>query len=88
MSSKIIIQDGYYWVGEPEFVGSFPIRQDIEILPADPAVKGWRVESVVGINGNKYIKLLSKYLKKVGKTSEDELSAEEIEKLYSKCEFK
>jgi hypothetical protein len=64
-----------------------PIRQELEIIPADPSVKGWTINKVVGINGNKYLRLLAKYLKRKGKTSEDELSPEEIEKLYSKCEF-
>jgi hypothetical protein len=81
------IEDGYYACGEPEYIGCMPIRRDIEVLHDKdmPPVKGWFVKECVSVNGNKYIKLLAKYLKKVGKTSEDELSAEEIEKLYSKC---
>ena len=82
------IEDGYYAIGQPEYIGAFPIREDIEILPADPTVKGWTIGKCVSINGNKYLRLLAKYLKKKGKTSEDELSDDEIEKLYSKCEYK
>jgi hypothetical protein len=82
------IEDGYYSVGQPEYVGCFPIRQDIEVLPADITVRGWTIGRVVSINGNKYLRLLGKYLKRKGKTSEDQLSPEEIEKLYSKCEYK
>jgi hypothetical protein len=81
------IEDGYFSIGKPEYIGSFPIRRELEILPADPTIKGWTVNKVVGINGNKYIRLLNKYLRKVGKTSEDELSKEEVEKLLSKCEL-
>jgi hypothetical protein len=84
------IEDGYYAVGEPEYIGALPIRQDLEILHDEnmPPVKGWIIEKCVSINGNKYLRLLAKYLKRKGKTSEDELSTEEIEKLYSKCEYK
>lgn len=84
------ITDGYYFVSEPEYFGCFPIRSDLEVLPDSnlPPVKGWTIGRVVSINGNKYLRLLARYLKKVGKSSEDELSAEEIEKIYSKCEYK
>jgi len=88
---QFLIKDGYigtiYAVGEPEYIGSMPIRQDLEILPADPAVNGWTIGKCVSINGNKYLRLLGKYLKKKGLTSEDQLTEQEIEKLYSKCEF-
>lgn len=82
------IEDGYYWSSEPEYIGALPIRQDLEVLQIqNPPVRGWTVLEVVSINGNKYLKLLAKYLKKVGKTSEDELSGAEIEKLYKKCRY-
>ena len=86
---KKIDFDGYYSRSDSEYIGSFPIRSDLKILNNDmPQSKGWKIEKIVSINGNKYIKLLNKYLKKVGKSSEDELTKEEIEKLYSKCESK
>jgi len=83
------IKDGYYFVGEPEYIGQFPIRQELELYPdgIHPEVKGWTINKVVSINGNKYIRLLNKFLKKTGRSSEDDLSAEEIEKLLSKCEI-
>lgn len=82
--------DGYYAVGEPQFIGCMPVRQELEVLHIDdlPPTKGWTIGKTVSINGNKYLRLLSKYLKKVGKSSEDELSPEEVGKLYSKCEYK
>ena len=84
--------DGYignvYSIGEPEYIGCMPIRQEIEVLPADPTVKGWTIEKIVSINGNKYLKLLAKYLKRKGLTSEDQLTKEEIDNLCSKCEYK
>lgn len=83
--------DGYigdvYMVSEPEYIGCFPIRQELEILPADPTVKGWTINKWVNIDGNKYLRLLSKYLKRKGLTSEDQLTEIEIEKLYYKCEI-
>lgn len=77
-----------YIASEPEYVGSFPVRQELEVLPAShPPTPGWTIEKVVSINGNKYLRLLAAYLKKTGKESEDDLTEEEIEKLYSKCEY-
>lgn len=75
-----------YSTSEPEYIGSKPIRIELGVLPADPTVKGWKVEEVISVDGNKYLRLLAAYLKKVGKESEDDLTEEEIEKLYSKCE--
>lgn len=82
------IGDTYYSIGETKYIGCMPIRQELEVLPADPTVKGWTIEKIVSINGNKYLKLLSKYLKRKGLTSEDQLTEEEIQKLLSKCEYK
>ena len=78
-----------YVSSEPEYIGAFPIRQDLEILPAATGepVKGWTVKEWVSIDGNKYLRLLAKYLKKVGKESEDDLTQAEIKALYKKCEF-
>lgn len=81
-----MVKDGYYWAGEPEFIGSFPIRQELEILPQSPPVKGWTVKKVVSVNGNKYLRLLAKYLRRVNASSVDDLSQDEIQKLLSKCE--
>jgi hypothetical protein len=82
------IEDGYFSIGKPEYIGSFPIKQELEILPVDPTIKGWTVNKWISIDGNKYIRLLNRYLRKIGKISENELSKEEIEKLLSKCEIK
>lgn len=73
-----------YKVDDPENMGVFPIRK--EILPSDTPVKGWTVKKWVAIDGNKYLRLLSDYLKKVDKKSEDDLTSEEVENLYSQCE--
>jgi hypothetical protein len=81
---KLIIDSN----GKPGIQTNFIIRQELMILPADPTIRGWKVEKCVSINGNKYLKLLNKYLKKKGLISEDQLTETEIEKLYSKCEYK
>lgn len=75
-----------YTASNPEYIGSLPIRQDKNIIPSDSPVKGWIVKKWVSIDGNKYLRLLSDYLKKVDKKSEDDLTAEEVESLYSQCE--
>lgn len=56
METKIIL-------GEPEFIGEFPIRQDIKVLPANAKTidKRWKIESVY--NGFPIMKL-SKYAQK------------------------
>jgi hypothetical protein len=81
--------DGYlYQVGPSGYIGSFPIRTELEILPSsDPPIKGWTIGEVVSINGNKFQRLLGKYLKRKGKTSMDELTEEEIGKLYEKAKY-
>ncbi len=71
-----------------EFIGNSPIRTELAVMPHDPSVKGWVVKEHISVDGNKYLRLLKKYLKRKNKTSEDELSREEIEKLYSKCEIR
>ena len=41
-----------YGLAEPEFVGVFPVRQDIEVLPADEPRQlklGWVVNEIVGV---------------------------------------
>lgn len=50
--SKIVTDGTVYGCAEPEFVGVFPIRQDIEVLPADEPKQlklGWVVNEIVGI---------------------------------------
>lgn len=51
--SKIVPDGTVYGVAEPEFVGVFPVRQDIEVLPADEPKQlklGWVVNEIVGIS--------------------------------------
>lgn len=51
--SKIVPNGTVYGVAEPEFVGVFPVRQDIEVLPADEPKQlklGWVVNEIVGIS--------------------------------------
>ena len=50
--SKIVPDGTVYGTAEPEFVGVFPIRQDIEVLPADEPKQlklGWVVNEIVGV---------------------------------------
>jgi len=50
--SKVVPQDVVYGLAEPEFVGVMPIRQDIEVLPADEPKQlklGWVVNEIVGV---------------------------------------
>jgi len=50
--SKIVPEGTVYGLAEPEFVGVFPVRQDIEVLPADEPRQlklGWVVNEIVGV---------------------------------------
>lgn len=50
--SKIVPEGTTYGLAEPEFVGVFPVRQDIEVLPADEPKQlklGWVVNEIVGV---------------------------------------
>lgn len=85
---KLIPPETIYTISSSEYIGRLPIRQEESIIPSDPPVKGWIVKRWVAIDGNKYLRLLSDYLKKVDKKSEDYLTAEEVENLYSQCEIK
>lgn len=51
--SKIVPEGTVYGLAEPEFVGVFPVRQDIEVLPADEPKQlklGWVVNEIVGVS--------------------------------------
>lgn len=51
--SKIVPEGTVYGLAEPEFVGIFPVRQDIEVLPADEPKQlklGWVVNEIVGVS--------------------------------------
>jgi len=50
--SKIVPPGTVYSVADPEFVGVMPVRQDIEVLPADEPKQlklGWVVSEIIGI---------------------------------------
>lgn len=50
--SKIVPVGTVYGAADPEFVGVMPIRQDIEVLPADEPKQlklGWVVNEIIGI---------------------------------------
>jgi len=50
--SKIVPKGTIYAAADPEFVGVMPIRQDIEVLPADIPRElklGWVVNEIIGI---------------------------------------
>lgn len=50
--SKLIPPNAIYACENPEFVGRMPIRQDIEVLPADKPRQlklGWTVKETIGI---------------------------------------
>jgi len=52
MVSKIVPPGTVYACADPEFVGVMPIRQDIEVLPADEPKQlklGWVVSEIIGI---------------------------------------
>lgn len=52
MVSKIVPAGTIYGCADPEFVGVMPIRQDIEVLPADEPKQlklGWVVSEIIGI---------------------------------------
>jgi len=50
--SKIVPPGTVYSLADPEFVGVMPIRQDIEVMPADEPKQlklGWVVSEIIGI---------------------------------------
>jgi hypothetical protein len=50
--SKIVPVGSVFGVADPEFVGVMPIRQDIEVLPADEPKQlklGWVVNEIIGL---------------------------------------
>lgn len=52
MVSKIVPPGTVYGCADPEFVGVMPVRQDIEVLPADEPKQlklGWVVSEIIGI---------------------------------------
>jgi hypothetical protein len=52
MVSKIVPPGTVYGAADPEFVGVMPIRQDIEVIPADEPKQlklGWVVSEEIGI---------------------------------------
>lgn len=52
MVSKIVPPGTVYACADPEFVGVMPVRQDIEVMPADEPKElklGWVVSEIIGI---------------------------------------
>lgn len=52
MVSKLVPAGEVFGVADPEFVGVFPVRQDIEVLPADEPKQlklGWVVNEIIGM---------------------------------------
>jgi hypothetical protein len=52
MVSKIVPPGTVYAVADPEFVGVMPIRQDIEVMPADEPKQmklGWVISEILGL---------------------------------------
>jgi hypothetical protein len=52
MVSKIVPPGTVYGASDPEFVGVMPIRQDIEVLPADEPKQlklGWVISEIIGL---------------------------------------
>jgi hypothetical protein len=50
--SKLVPPGTVYGAADPEFVGVMPVRQDIEVLPADEPKQlklGWVVSEIIGI---------------------------------------
>jgi hypothetical protein len=53
MVSKIVPPGTVYGAADPEFLGVMPIRQDIEVLPADEPRQlklGWVVSEIIGLD--------------------------------------
>jgi len=52
MVSKLVPAGEIFGCADPEFVGVFPVRQDIEVLPADEPKQlklGWVVNEIIGM---------------------------------------
>lgn len=52
MVSKIVPPGTVYGVADPEFVGVMPVRQDVEVLPADEPRRlslGWVISEIIGL---------------------------------------
>lgn len=52
MVSKIVPAGTVYGCADPEFVGVMPVRQDIEVMPADEPKQlklGWVISEIIGI---------------------------------------
>lgn len=52
MVSKIVPPGTVYACADPEFVGVMPIRQDIEVMPADEPKRlslGWVISEIIGL---------------------------------------
>jgi len=50
--SKVVPQGTVFGVADPEFIGVMPVRQDIEVLPADEPKQlklGWVVNEIIGV---------------------------------------
>ena len=50
--SKIVPSGTIFATADPEFVGVMPIRQDIEVIPADQPRQlklGWVVSEIIGL---------------------------------------
>jgi len=50
--SKVVPSGRGFACADPEFVGVMPVRQDIEVLPADEPKQlklGWVVNEIIGI---------------------------------------
>jgi len=50
--TKVVPKGHVFGCAEPEFVGVFPVRQDIEVLPADEPRQlklGWVISEIVGV---------------------------------------
>jgi len=50
--SKIVTPGTVFGAADPEFVGVMPVRQDIEVLPADEPKRlslGWVVSEIIGV---------------------------------------
>jgi len=51
--SKIVTPGTIFALADPEFVGMMPVRQDIEVMPADEPKRlslGWVVSEIIGIS--------------------------------------
>ena len=79
MDSKLVPKQMIFGVADPDHVGPMPVRQDIEVLPADPPRQtklGWTVYEISYATGlsmycKSYSTFCASYLRKQRRKKND-----------------